>query len=133
MAQAKRRVKAPTRRSYSQEFNEDAVQMRLDGHAAVWVAERLGLSGPIRPARNNSPGRCAGCNGRQPIGLLVGTRPRQPKIFNQCMERLRRQRTRSILSGGGLYLLPLARRNGLFYLGHLFHSIFNVVPQPNGH
>jgi transposase len=46
MAQTKGKAKAPTRRSYSQEFKQDAVQMLLDGHAAVSVAERLGLSGP---------------------------------------------------------------------------------------
>jgi hypothetical protein len=56
MAQTNRKVKAPMRRSYSQEFNEDAVQMLLVGHAAVWVAERLGLSGPVvgvSPRRGN--------------------------------------------------------------------------------
>jgi transposase len=46
MAQTKRKVKAPTRRSYSREFRDDAVQMLFDGHSAVSVAERLGLSGP---------------------------------------------------------------------------------------
>jgi transposase-like protein len=35
-----------TRRSYSEEFKQDAVQMLLDGHSAPSVAERLGLSGP---------------------------------------------------------------------------------------
>jgi transposase len=32
-------------RQYTKEFREDAVQMMLDGHSAVSVAERLGLSG----------------------------------------------------------------------------------------
>jgi transposase len=40
----KRRVR--TRRSYSEEFKQEAVQMLLDGHSAPSVAERLGLSGP---------------------------------------------------------------------------------------
>jgi len=43
MAQAKR--KARTRRSYSEEFKQEAVQMLLDGHSAPSVAERLGLPG----------------------------------------------------------------------------------------
>jgi len=34
------------RRSYTDEFKEEAVQMLLDGHSATSVAERLGLSGP---------------------------------------------------------------------------------------
>ena len=46
MAHTKGKVKARARRSYSQEFKQDAVQMLLDGHSAVSVAERLGLSGP---------------------------------------------------------------------------------------
>jgi hypothetical protein len=33
------------RRRYTKEFREEAVQMLLDGHSAVSVAERLGLSG----------------------------------------------------------------------------------------
>jgi len=32
-------------RRYTKEFREEAVQMLLDGHSAVSVAERLGLSG----------------------------------------------------------------------------------------
>ena len=40
----KRRVR--TRRSYSEEFKQEAVQMLLDGHSAPSVAERLGLAGP---------------------------------------------------------------------------------------
>ena len=33
------------RRVYPQEFKEEAVQMLLDGHSALSVAQRLGLSG----------------------------------------------------------------------------------------
>lgn len=36
----------PSRRSYSDEFRRDAVQMLLDGHSAASVAERLGLGSP---------------------------------------------------------------------------------------
>ncbi len=46
MAQTKAKRKARTRRSYSEEFKQEAVQMLLDGHSAPSVAERLGLSGP---------------------------------------------------------------------------------------
>ena len=35
-----------SRRTYSDEFKQEAVQMLLDGHSAPSVAERLGLSGP---------------------------------------------------------------------------------------
>ena len=45
MAQAKPRRKVRTRRSYSEEFKQEAVQLLLDGHSAPSVAERLGLSG----------------------------------------------------------------------------------------
>jgi transposase len=45
MAQAKAKRKARTRRSYSEEFKQEAVQMLLDGHSAPSVAERLGLPG----------------------------------------------------------------------------------------
>ena len=34
------------RRTFSQEFKQEAVQMLLDGHSAVSVADRLGLPGP---------------------------------------------------------------------------------------
>ena len=34
-----------SRRIYSQEFKQEAVQMLLDGHTASSIAERLGLSG----------------------------------------------------------------------------------------
>jgi transposase len=39
---------APTlkRRRFTAEFRREAVQMMLDGHSAVSVAERLGLSSP---------------------------------------------------------------------------------------
>lgn len=46
MAQTKGKRKVRTRRSYSEEFKQEAVQMLLDGHSAPSVAERLGLSGP---------------------------------------------------------------------------------------
>lgn len=45
MAQTKLQRKARTRRSYSKEFKQEAVQLLLDGHSAPSVAERLGLSG----------------------------------------------------------------------------------------
>ena len=32
------------RRSYSEEFKQEAVQMMLDGHSAASVAERLGIT-----------------------------------------------------------------------------------------
>jgi transposase len=35
-----------TRRVFSEEFKQEAVQMLLDGHTATSVAQRLGLSGP---------------------------------------------------------------------------------------
>ena len=34
-----------TRRLFTQEFKEEAVQMLLDGHSAKSIVERLGLSG----------------------------------------------------------------------------------------
>jgi len=46
MAQRKQGKAVRTRRSYSQEFKQEAVQMLLDGHSAPSVAQRLGLSGP---------------------------------------------------------------------------------------
>ena len=45
MAKAKP-ISKPGRQRYSQEFRREAVQMLLDGHSAVSVASRLGLSGP---------------------------------------------------------------------------------------
>lgn len=45
MAQAKSKPKPRTKRRYSPEFRQEAVQMLLDGHSATSVAERLGLSG----------------------------------------------------------------------------------------
>ena len=38
--------KTKSRRFFSEEFKQEAVQMLLDGHSAPSVAERLGLSGP---------------------------------------------------------------------------------------
>ena len=46
MAHAKNSKKRRTRRSYSEEFKQEAVQLLLDGHSAPSVAQRLGLSGP---------------------------------------------------------------------------------------
>ena len=40
-----KRKKATSRRQYSDEMKAEAVQMLLDGHSAVSVASRLGLSG----------------------------------------------------------------------------------------
>ena len=37
--------KSKSRRSFSEDFKQEAVQMLLDGHSAPSVAERLGLSG----------------------------------------------------------------------------------------
>ncbi len=45
MAQATAKGKARRRRSYSDEFKQEAVQLLLDGHSAPSVAERLGLPG----------------------------------------------------------------------------------------
>ena len=36
----------PKRRRFTEEFKEEAVQMLWDGHTAVSICERLGLSGP---------------------------------------------------------------------------------------
>jgi transposase len=46
MPQANGKPKPKRRRSYSEEFKQEAVQMLLDGHSAPSVADRLGLSGP---------------------------------------------------------------------------------------
>jgi transposase-like protein len=46
MPQTKAKRKPRMRRSYSEEFKQEAVQMLLDGHSAPSVAERLGLRGP---------------------------------------------------------------------------------------
>lgn len=45
--QAKRQMVTvqKSRRTYTREFKEEAVQMLLDGHTAGSVSERLGLSG----------------------------------------------------------------------------------------
>lgn len=42
----KRLLAKRNRRSYSEDFKQDAVQLLLDGHSAPAVAERLGLPGP---------------------------------------------------------------------------------------
>lgn len=46
MPSTNQKSKVKRRRSYSEEFKQEAVQMLLDGHSAPSVAERLGLSGP---------------------------------------------------------------------------------------
>ena len=46
MARNKAKSQLRERRSFSEEFKQEAVQMLLDGHSAPSVAERLGLSGP---------------------------------------------------------------------------------------
>ena len=46
MAPPKAKQNARTRRSYTEEFKQEAVQMLLDGHSAPSVAQRLGLSNP---------------------------------------------------------------------------------------
>ncbi len=45
MTRSKRKLPAKGRRSFSEEFKREAVQMLLDGHSAPSVADRLGLSG----------------------------------------------------------------------------------------
>ena len=45
MVQTKAKRRPRTRRSYTEEFKQEAVQMLLDGHSAQSVAERLGLAG----------------------------------------------------------------------------------------
>lgn len=44
MPRIKRKSERKCRRSYADEFKQEAVQMLLDGHSAPSVAERLGLS-----------------------------------------------------------------------------------------
>ncbi len=44
MARSKRKSPSRERRSFSDEFKQEAVQMVLDGHSAASVADRLGLS-----------------------------------------------------------------------------------------
>jgi transposase len=46
MPPASRKSQPKSRRSFSDEFKQEAVQMLLDGHSASSVAERLGLSSP---------------------------------------------------------------------------------------
>jgi transposase len=46
MVRTKGKQRPRTRRSYTEEFKQEAVQMLLDGHSAPSVAERLGLPGP---------------------------------------------------------------------------------------
>ena len=44
MARKKQSTPKRTRRIFTTEFREEAVQMLLDGHSAISVAKRLGLS-----------------------------------------------------------------------------------------
>jgi transposase len=44
MARNKAKSQLRERRSFSEEFKQEAVQMLLDGHTAASVADRLGLS-----------------------------------------------------------------------------------------
>jgi transposase len=44
MARNKAKSQFRERRSFSEEFKQEAVQMLLDGHTAASVADRLGLS-----------------------------------------------------------------------------------------
>lgn len=44
MARNKAKPQPRERRSFSEEFKQEAVQMLLDGHSATSVADRLGLS-----------------------------------------------------------------------------------------
>jgi len=46
MTKSGAKVKRRPRRTFSEEFRQEAVQMLLDGHSAPSVAERLGLSSP---------------------------------------------------------------------------------------
>ena len=46
MARKKPRCASRSRRTFTEEFSQEAVQMLLDGHSRPSVAERLGLSGP---------------------------------------------------------------------------------------
>ena len=43
MARKKATTTTPARRTFTQEFREEAVQMLLDGHSASSVSERLGI------------------------------------------------------------------------------------------
>lgn len=43
MAKVKGNLKKPGRRSFSEEFKEQAVQMLIDGHSASSVARNLGI------------------------------------------------------------------------------------------
>ena len=45
MTKKNRRDTSPDRRTYSDQFKRDAVQMLLDGHSASSIVQRLGISG----------------------------------------------------------------------------------------
>ena len=80
--------KIRSRRFFSEEFKQEAVQMLLDGHSAPSVAERLGLPGPNVLYRwKRETLRRAG-----PAALTLGER------VHQLEEELRRvERERDIL------------------------------------
>ena len=46
MPRKKQKLAKSSRRSFTPEFREEAVQMLLDGHTASSIVDRLGLSGP---------------------------------------------------------------------------------------
>jgi len=43
LARKQRKKKTETRRTFTREFKQDAVQLLMDGHSASSVAERLGI------------------------------------------------------------------------------------------
>lgn len=87
MAQSKAKPKARARRSYTEEFKQEAVQMLLDGHSASAVAERLGLSANVLYSWKKA---ILGRSG--PVGRTLGDR------VAQLEEELRRvERERDIL------------------------------------
>jgi transposase len=45
MIEKSKKRRPPTRRQFTEEFKQEAIQMLMDGHAAASVVERLGLSG----------------------------------------------------------------------------------------
>jgi transposase len=45
MSKKREKISPKTRRQFTEEFKREAIQMLLDGHSAVSVVDRLGLSG----------------------------------------------------------------------------------------
>lgn len=91
--------KGKSRRSYSEEFRQEAVQMLLDGHSASSVASRLGLSAPNVLYRwKKDILRRAG-----PAALTLGDRVQQLEEELRRVERERDilKKALSILSRGG--------------------------------